>query len=96
MDQTGLVFCLQINGYESNYQYTECQILSSALGFCYILLLLYGLPDSLRQKREGTNLVQQKGDLGCVQLLLIHVIYTIPVLMGGLPYTISIKGKHGK
>lgn len=83
MDQIGLAFCLQIKCYESNYLYAECQILSSSLGFCYILLLLYGLSDSLRQKCEGTKLVQHKGDLGCVQLLVIDVIYTIPVLTGG-------------
>lgn len=83
MDQIALTFYLQINCYESNWLYTKCQILSSSLGFCYSLLLFYGLSDSLRQKCEGTKLVQHKGDLGCVQLLVIHVIYTtIPVLTG--------------
>lgn len=44
--------------------------------------------------------MQHKGDLGHLQLVVIHVIYTIPLLMGGgggggwLPYIISIKRKH--
>lgn len=83
MDQIGLAFCLQINSYESNCLYTECQILSTSVGFCYILLLLYRVSDSTRQKCEGTELVRHKGDLGCVQLLVIHVIHTTPMLTGG-------------
>lgn len=85
-DQIGLAFCVQINCYEIHCLYTECQILSSCLEFCYILLLLYGVSDSFKQKCEGTKLAQHKVDLGCVQLLVIHVIYTIPVLTGGYAY----------
>lgn len=61
----------------------ECQTLSDSLVFCYILFLLYGLSDLLKWNWEGTKLVQRKGDLGCLQLVVIQVMCTIPVLTGG-------------